>query len=394
MSAFESDHSSVVARIQLGKPLLQPREASQALYISAVLSYELFGTLPNSNVLSTCELRACLLAESESEKEHNVETSIGIDHSVDRFDFERTTIKDNKAHFKLCPPLPAGLYSLCVWPEASPPGYYVLPLTIKHVEVCTVLPLRQDICCVTYRYLPVLACPLSHCDEKVLVDAGVTPAFSGRVDKIMTPWRGEHRWGGLVIKEERGLTMGSHVWDSAVVVSRHLPALLSALNPISSGRRLAVELGAGVGLVGMQLALTGQYSTVLLTDLPCQVPQTRENIFLNEHLWTPREGDTVTVKAAELDWRSEESVALFRSHQLAGRPVDLITAADVLYSSELAAAFFAVVKLLATPRHTTVLLAQKVRGEEASVDVSTVPGFRATQLLDQCGVLVFELVVV
>ena len=213
------------------------------------------------------------------------------------------------------------------------------------------------------------------------------------------------------------------------MVHHHLPTLLAALDlplptththshsrikPHKSGL-LGVELGSGVGLVGLALARTGLFSAVHLTDLPCQVPQTQANIDLNyRHCEQHPPRGTVTdtaaggvkVTAEGLDWLSAASVATFQqylttTHATAGDPtsrplIDVLIAADVLYSPELAEGFFNVVRALSTPLHTVLLLAQKIRGEQGRmlIDVSAIPGLSVSKLLEVCDVVVYKIVVV
>lgn len=207
-----SSPSPVVARIQLGKPLLLPRAASAPLYISAILSFELFGAIPDSYLLSSCDLHACL------ETEGDADTGKG----KIRCDFQHTVVKDNKAFFQLLPPVQSGVYSLQIWAESCPPGCYILPLILKPFEVCAVLPLRQHVSCVTFRPFPCLSYttppsgPLSGplplqssgsiCEEDDRSTDTSSPLMTtttdGDGDDVNT-------WScGIMIMEERGLTMG------------------------------------------------------------------------------------------------------------------------------------------------------------------------------------------
>jgi hypothetical protein len=81
---------------------------------------------------------------------------------------------------------------------------------------------------------------------------------------------------------------------------------------------------------------------------------------------------------------------------ICGRKIALITAAYLLYSQILADAFFALVRTLATPGFTVVLLAQKIRGENGKtrIDVNAIPGFNVSLLLQECDVLIYKAEVV
>jgi hypothetical protein len=370
-----------------------------------MLSFELFGTIPDAGLLAACDLRARLDPELEPGVKDAGTASSELQGGA--LHFQHTSIRDNRAFFQLLPSLPSGAYSLKIWAQSPPENCYILDLTLRNLEVCEELPLRQHISCVTFRTFAWGGDPG---DTGRGTDAELQ---EGETETVAAALGGAA--GVIEIQEERGLTMGSHVWDSAVVVFHLLPSLLpTLLTPQQLKRQgqrglVAVELGAGVGLTGLQLARLGLFSRVFLTDLAAQVPLTQQNIALNAphcHVATSSDADSrsegsedegvaVAVTAVELDWLSADSLESFRQQHLRGRPVDLITAADVLYSPSLAAALFAVLRALATPGHTVVLLAQKLRGEQgaAGVDVAAEPGLRVWKLREACGVLVYKIMV-
>ena len=374
--------SGMVARVQLGKPLLLPKASSQPLTLSATLALELFGAVPECNnssgasssssgalSLHTCDLQASLSLQAPHSHPHShTHSHSSLLPDTHTLHFERITIQNNKAFFKLQPPIPSGMYSLTIWPSHVPAECHVLPLVLRDFEICDVLPLRQHIPYITFR-----------------------PFFTSSTDMASK----ESSSDVFYIQEERGLTMGSHVWDSAVVVFHRMSTLLPLLLPgfdqcKSNGNTslIALDLGAGVGLTGLQLARMDLFSNVYLTDLSTQVPQTQRNIDLN--------GLAEKATATELDWLNESSIAAFLEQHICGRKIALITAADVLYSQILADAFFALVRTLATPGFTVVLLAQKIRGENGKtrIDVNAIPGFNVSLLLQECDVLIYKAEVV
>ena len=108
---------------------------------------------------------------------------------------------------------------------------------------------------------------------------------------------------GIIIEEEYGRTMGSHIYDCSVAILRYIKILCtserSETNEEKSWkgarRKVAVELGAGCGLVSIwlskQLRAAGR---VIATDMSCQTPLLLRNIVINEAQ------DACAVK--DLDW--------------------------------------------------------------------------------------------
>ena len=112
--------------------------------------------------------------------------------------------------------------------------------------------------------------------------------------------------------------MASHghcVWDAALVLSQ----FFQLSNRFKSFDNLkVVELGVGVGLVGMTLAAIG--ARVVLTDQPYCLPLLQTNVDLNASLW--RHAPHVEC----LQWGQAPKVNL--------KPVDLIVASDIIYNSD------------------------------------------------------------
>jgi predicted nicotinamide N-methyase len=186
----------------------------------------------------------------------------------------------------------------------------------------------------------------------------------------------------ISIREEFGSTLGSHVWDSALVFTRHLKYCLSSCEPMV--RRLAVELGAGCGLAGIALT-TESFERVVLTDKECNLPYMNSNIILN---------NCESIATAEtLDWSSRSDIDWFQASN--GGLVDLILAADVLYDLEAAIYLFDVIRQLATCDHTNIILGQKIRpvGPDCKrFDISTLADFKADIILVEANVIIWKIV--
>jgi len=112
----------------------------------------------------------------------------------------------------------------------------------------------------------------------------------------------------------------TRVWPAALELARHLMAL-----PPSAGLK-AVEIGAGCGLPGIVLAMSGASNRVVLTDVPWVLPLAGYNVEANF-----AEGDARKPEVAPLRWGSAaDAYAVLKAH---GAP-DLVIAADVVYRED------------------------------------------------------------
>lgn len=146
----------------------------------------------------------------------------------------------------------------------------------------------------------------------------------------------------LVIKEEYGATLGSHLYDSSIVLLHYLETLYGGqkLEPGHAQQHI-LEVGAGCGLIGIYFASLGH--RVLVTDKKNQLSLLVENIAEN--------GVQSTCSAVEFNWESTEQ--LTEAKKKMEDRIDLIIACDVLYDKETAALFFEISKNLATSTSTS-----------------------------------------
>jgi predicted nicotinamide N-methyase len=188
----------------------------------------------------------------------------------------------------------------------------------------------------------------------------------------------------IVIFEEFGSTLGSHVWDSAVVITKNLPKILKACEvPVEA---VVLELGAGCSLVGIAMTVLRAARRVFVTDLSAQLPFMQRNIEINRC-----EG---VVVASVLDWsNTEQTLSLMES---ISEDIDLIVAADVLYDLAAAEALFHVLRKASSPNKTCILIGQKIRSNRHSAvfDVRVVPGFSAVEIMREANVIVWKLMLV
>ena len=172
------------------------------------------------------------------------------------------------------------------------------------------------------------------------INSGVTLASSG--------------YCNMIIKEEYGSQLGSHIYDSSIVLLAFLANWFASPSGVSSPKPIhrALELGCGCGVVGIGLGLTGIASSVILSDIVSVLPYTEFNIALNR-----LNGVCSTVPC---DWDDINQVTALRelcniSHSASavGTQIDLIVAADVLYDANVATIFFALLYklLMVNPVH-------------------------------------------
>ncbi|KAI3433337.1 hypothetical protein D9Q98_003155 [Chlorella vulgaris] len=133
-----------------------------------------------------------------------------------------------------------------------------------------------------------------------------------------------HQLAGAGVNPDK-LGVAAALWDGALVLAAYL---VEQPRYRYLGMR-CVELGAGVGLVGLALAALG--ARVTITDVGKVLPLMRRNLQANGYDPDkgPREG-AGWAEAAELEWGTpgwmEGAVA-----PLAGAGVDLVVAADCCY---------------------------------------------------------------
>jgi predicted nicotinamide N-methyase len=123
------------------------------------------------------------------------------------------------------------------------------------------------------------------------------------------------------------IKVGCCAWDGAYILSAYLQSL-----PEGSFKGLrVVELGAGVGMVGLVLAKLG--ANVVVTDKPSMLVLPRLNAAKNKLAQeTPeymRDSQSGTISVIGLDWEAEDAAKVTAS--LAETPVGLVVATDCVY---------------------------------------------------------------
>ncbi|OTA98526.1 hypothetical protein M426DRAFT_325905 [Hypoxylon sp. CI-4A] len=198
----------------------------------------------------------------------------------------------------------------------------------------------------------------------------------------------------LEVEEDIGESIARHIWDAGVVTASFLAHLIldcgdaSAVLPVRKDTFNALELGTGVGILGITLArilenvatIQGRIlveAAVLLTDLPEAEERAKSNIARAETALSRSQsnGSVTTLQYENLDW---DEGKLGRFGPLASsRPWDLVILSDCTYNVDSLPALIGTLSALhaANLKHpnmpadaeTSVILATKPRhsSEEA-----------------------------
>lgn len=277
-----------------------------------------------------------------------------------------TVIKSNA-------PIVPGCYSISVSVihESDADGLVILPVHSDMFKVCSIEDYEQSIS---------LAC-----------------AFIPRLLGCYREFRCVNKT--VVVREEYGSTLGSHIYDSSIVLVRYIENNLAFLLTTAecednSSNRVVLELGAGCGMVGLYIAALlsrmddkndtcarlssstkleeivspSDEITVLITDRDQQKSIIEHNIGVNSHLRSP----STHITYVALDWASTVHLEHIVS-QLSSNAANLIVAGDVFYDREVAALFFKVIRSLgAHSIHLKVLVAQKLRLNQEKAAVALI----------------------
>jgi 2-polyprenyl-3-methyl-5-hydroxy-6-metoxy-1,4-benzoquinol methylase len=150
--------------------------------------------------------------------------------------------------------------------------------------------------------------------------------------------------GTLRIAEQTGETIIRHVWDAGIIFSaliayNSLPSLPDELRQFVaetwSPRTRVLELGSGVGILGLSLAAQFPQVRVTLTDLPDAESLVRENISLNTAVFAHL---AWTTQFRALDWEARPFPEWTQQEKF-----DVVVMADVTYN---AATFIPLVETL------------------------------------------------
>ena len=209
-------------------------------------------------------------------------------------------------------PTETGLYDLCIEMANTTVKGVILPLLYKGIEI-------------------------------------VSSVNKGYVPAVLESFRiVECNHKKYYIKENYGQTLGSHIYDSALVMLSYLSLHLSSIIIPKDGYIL--ELGSGTGVIGICMAdlVTSISNKILLTDKCTQLDLIDDNITRN---------NATRCSVVELDWSSTQHI-----QELLAKSSfpSVIIASDVLYAKDHIDSFFQCVAKL-HDNDTAVLIAQKLR---------------------------------
>ncbi len=177
----------------------------------------------------------------------------------------------------------------------------------------------------------------------------VSSAEKGYIPIVLESFRIiEYNHKNYNIKENYGHALGSHIYDSALVMLSYLSLHSSSIITLKDGYIL--ELGSGTGVIGICVAdlVTFVSNKILLTDKCTQLDLIGDNIALN---------NATRCSVLEFDWSNNRHI-----QELLAKSSfpSVIIASDVLYARDHIDTFFQCVTKLHS-NGTTILIAQKLR---------------------------------
>lgn len=280
----------------------------------------------------------------------------------------------------------------------------------------------------------------------------------------------------IMIKEDYGKTLGSHIYDGSIVLMRYInststltsctslpsasssssysevfndPDKVQAVMNYENKKKVVLELGAGCALISIYLSKKDVYHRIIVTDKDYQLLLIEKNILLNKAdtkclvqalNWedfnheksksknsnindntnnntnndiinnTENNGINDIIKNNKIAENKskernnlEEDIQQFHPVNIhtnilninTGEYLDLIIGCDVLYDKKLAGDFFSVVKALAIPKITMILIAQKLRidNSKSTVDMYDMEGIHCDIVWQEANVIIWKLYV-
>ncbi|XP_033224513.1 LOW QUALITY PROTEIN: protein-lysine methyltransferase METTL21D-like [Belonocnema kinseyi] len=143
------------------------------------------------------------------------------------------------------------------------------------------------------------------------------------------------------------------VWDAAIVLAKYLD--FSCRNNNWLNGKKVLELGAGIGSVGMTAACFG--ADVLMTDLEKAMPMLNKNAKLNQSHWKKSNG---SVETEVLEWGKDLPKNF---------TPELVLLTDCVYYEESTTPLMETLENLCTNNGTYVLMSQEKRDTPVQVKV-------------------------
>ena len=128
------------------------------------------------------------------------------------------------------------------------------------------------------------------------------------------------------LEEQKDGDTGLTVWDGSILLAKALESIFGSLR-----NKTVLELGSGVGLVGISAAALG--AKVVMTDLEYTKEQIEANIKRAENVWGPGKGGEMHFR--KLDWINDVKLYDMPNVQqesfLQFKSFDLIVGADIVW---------------------------------------------------------------
>lgn len=321
---------------------------------------------------------------------HNEQQTLFFDNEMDLIDYQ-ISIDNLSAAFNIKLPNKSGLYQLILIAKnkqddvniINPFGnVYILPLIINDIHLFDPTnSINNNIISTT-----ILSCYRVFNKDNYLLNNELSN-------------------NNIIIKEEYGSTLGSHIYDSAIVLIKYFYNNFEKLF-INDKKYNIVELGSGCGLVGIMISIilndncnlnnsnsvfTNVRSNsnnwldhqIYLTDKDYQLSLIDTNIKLNNV-----ENNCTSF---ELNWENNQDINNLNDKI---NDIDIIIGADVLYNKDLAYLFFNIVKRIAKPNKTIIYIGQKLRDidDKGRIDINTIQGFLCEKILIESNVIIWSLI--
>ncbi|XP_034945900.1 protein-lysine methyltransferase METTL21D-like [Chelonus insularis] len=149
------------------------------------------------------------------------------------------------------------------------------------------------------------------------------------------------------------------VWDAALVLAKYLDISCQKEKNWLQGKKI-LELGAGVGCVGMTVACLG--AQVMVTDLESTMPMLEKNIMMNKSQWKDTNG---SVNAQIMKWEDE---SIFDS--LKKFSPEIIILSDCIYYMESIDPLIMTLKRICDNESAAyVLLSQELRDTPRQISI-------------------------
>ena len=368
---------SVIVRMHLRRSIKSHVTLMSTLRLEVALTSEFFG---NENYLEAdCKLMGLFI---------KLDQNISADLLLDKINecetvFSLKSQTGHPSHYNIIAPDEVGAFHLLIFANQKDPCEY------HQKKRLIILPLLTD------------------CFN--VVSKG-HPAMTQFIPSLLSCFR---IIDGIIVEEEYGKTMGSHVYDCSIAILRFFvlsntvegmsgSQLCSSSTDTSDNTSVAVELGAGCGLVSIWLAKRRKFHRMIASDIDIQLPLIIRNIKLNcaEPVCTSKElnwplttdCDRKAFESSQICCRLQRQYLNMRDNEYLG----MIIAGDVLYSKPLAEDFISVLRALATPNVTVIYLAQKLRNVDRkdTYDISSTLGLRCESIWEEADVVIWKIFVI